>query len=149
MIGGGASRLNGTDHYTKVCNCLINLFQLHTRPRIPRDLDIDVKSLKFLTKLDPANFYTRAGSSTGRLTTTFMLNPNDHIKCDIAANSNIEMLQPFTKLNHDGIRYSSPTLLLACKIRTYGVRAMGNNEKRESDLHNILSMVDKMGKAPS
>lgn len=102
-----------------------------------------MKSLKI--PLDSTKFTTREGSSSQRLKSTYIATHGDHIKCDFAAKHDIELFLPFTKVTANGIRYAAPPMLLADKIRTYGDRAKGADRKRETDLEDILQMIDQMG----
>ncbi|KAF5376861.1 hypothetical protein D9615_007284 [Tricholomella constricta] len=121
LFGGAAAKINGMNRDTK-------------------DLDINMKSIGITL---PSSFYTRVGSAKHRLTATFNRETNDAIRCDIVAHADIEKFLPYTALEED-IRYALPPLLLADKIRTYGERARGNDQKRSNDLDDITQMIDMM-----
>ena len=63
------------------------------------------------------------------------------------------MLEKYSEVTEEGVRYASADILLADKIRTFGQRHVQNDAKRDSDLedigHLLGVLLDKNEKIPS
>ena len=64
------------------------------------------------------------------------------VRCDVGLHTDIERLLPYTKVDEaSGIRYSGEYLLLASKIRTFVERSLLTQERKDSDLDDILHLT--------
>ncbi|PAV19276.1 hypothetical protein PNOK_0420900 [Pyrrhoderma noxium] len=93
LVGGGASRLNGSNRFTK-------------------DLDINVSSFSFLKSYKGDDFLIRQGSSRRMMVVTYKSTDRDlSVRCDVGLHTDIERLLPYTKVDEaSGISWDSPKM---------------------------------------